>query len=426
MRFLRAISRFIIGVIFILSGFLKAIDPIGVSLKITEYLNAFHLGFLDFASIPAGVLLAGAEFIIGVCILKGIRMKLFSCIALWFVSFFTLLTLYSAIFSPVKDCGCFGEAIHLGNWETFFKNIILLACACAVYFQRDKFRPIASVLWENIYTVCYTLFILSISIYSLIYLPLVDFGALKAGTNLSVSLRSQPEMEYETTFIYSKDGKEKEFTLNNLPDSTWTFVEANNKLISASSVTGGVPDFIIKNSHGEYVTEEIIESERPVLLLSVYNAEKIGKKRVEKILQLRDSAIAKGAVFHILSGNSPEQTEETFCNGEPESPVQAHNLLLPDEILYTDYKSALLLNRSNGGAVYINDGTIVCKWSRCNYPTDKLAGLLEEDPETVTASIIIKEQIFIELAIALVLFMILIVRFVSKQVYGKMKNSTEL
>lgn len=418
-RFLRAVSRFILGITFILSGFLKAIDPIGVSLKITEYLNAFYLGFLDFASLPAGILLAGAEFIIGVCILKGIKMQLFSRIALWFVSFFTLLTLYSAIFSPVKDCGCFGEAIHLSNWETFFKNIILLACSCTVYFQRNQFRPIASARWENIYTGCYACFILSISAYSLILLPQVDFGGFKAGTDLSVSFRSEPEMEYETTFTYSKEGKKQEFTLNNLPDSTWTFVESHTKLISASSLTSGVPDFIIKNNNGEYVTEKIVESNKPVLLLSVYNVNKIGKKRVEKIMRLRDSASAAGAVFYILSGNAPETTEERFCNTDTSN---AHNPFLPEEILYTDYKTALLLNRSNGGAVYMNNGTIACKWSRCNYPIDKITNLLKEDSETVTANIIIKEHIFIELSIAFILFMILIVRFVSKQIYSSIKK----
>ena len=104
MGFLRAFCRIILGLVFILSGFLKALDPIGSGLKIKEYLISFHLGWFDFLSIPAGMVFAIFEFIIGVAILKGLRMKKFTLFALIFMIFFTILTFYSAIFNPVRDC----------------------------------------------------------------------------------------------------------------------------------------------------------------------------------------------------------------------------------------------------------------------------------------------------------------------------------
>ncbi|MEF9986533.1 MAG: DoxX family membrane protein [Bacteroidales bacterium] len=138
MHILRAISRVLIGAVFILSGFFKAIDPIGGGLKIKEYLAAFHLGFIDFMDIPFAIMLAVAEFIIGVSILKGLRMKFFAIAVFWFMLFFTMLTLYSAIYNPVKDCGCFGEAVHLTNWQTFYKNIVLILAAWILYLQRNR------------------------------------------------------------------------------------------------------------------------------------------------------------------------------------------------------------------------------------------------------------------------------------------------
>ncbi|MBQ2133828.1 MAG: DoxX family protein, partial [Bacteroidales bacterium] len=136
MRILRAICRVVFGILFVFSGFIKAIDPIGSALKIKEYFGAMHLAFMDFLSIPGAILLSTTEFIIGVAILKGLRINLFSKLALWFISFFTLLTLWIYLFNPVSDCGCFGEAIHLSNKATFIKNLVLLAAALVIFLQR--------------------------------------------------------------------------------------------------------------------------------------------------------------------------------------------------------------------------------------------------------------------------------------------------
>ena len=411
MRYLRGICRFTIGVIFILSGFLKAIDPIGNSLKIEEYLKVFHLDFLDIISLPAAVLLSTVEFVIGVCILKGLKIRLFSKIALFFVSFFTLLTLYSAIFNPVQDCGCFGEALHLTNWETFFKNIILLICAIIIYLQRDKFEPIASSRWKYLYIACYTSIIFGISIYALRYIPQIDFGTFKAGTKLAFTASAQPEQEYETVFTYAKDGQEKLFTLENLPDSTWTFVKSDTKLVSTSFNVNSHSELILKNSDGVYVTDEIIESDNPVFVLSVYDCNKINERDLEKIITLHNSITSNGAEFYILSGNSPEDTEALFS-------TTGYNCLNTFDILYTDYKSTLSLNRSNAGLTYIDNSHIVKKWSSNNYPKN-IRKLLDEVSEVLTASVTIKEQLFAEITIAFILFLIAIVRFISKRIYNK-------
>ena len=406
MRFLRAISRFLTGAVFILSGFLKIIDPVGFGLKISEYLTAFHLGWLAPLSVCMGIVLSAAEFIIGVCVLKGIKMRFFTLLALVFISFFTLLTFVSALWNPVSDCGCFGEAVHLTNWETFFKDVVLLACAVLIYVQRNKFKPIADSFWEIVYLCVYGALIVGIAVYSLMNLPLIDFGAYKAGTDLEASVGVGAEREYETTFIYSKDGREQEFDIDNIPDSTWQFVDARTVLVKAAGREDGLIDFALKNRDGEYVTEEILNSPDPVFFISLYKKET--PRIAERASRLRDllKRIAPSASVYLINGNSMEETDPS--EGQPEEAVP---------VLYTDYKTALTLNRSNGGLTYLSKGMIVDKWACGNYPFRKLEKLLAADPDIVTARVVIREQLSAEFFLLLVFFMILIVRFFSKRIY---------
>lgn len=411
MRFLRAISRVLIGVIFILSGFFKAIDPIGGGLKIKEYLNAFHLGFLDFMSIPFSYVLAAAEFLIGVAVLKGIKMKFFSGAAFWFMVFFTILTFYSALFNPVQDCGCFGEAIHLTNWETFFKNLVLLGAAAVIFFQRKKFEPIASPRWEMIYICIYVLFIGGISGYAWIKMPQIDLGDYKAGTNLIDVEGSAPEKVYHTVFIYSKDGKEKEFGIDNLPDSTWQFVDSKTSLVSEGGEKEGV-DFILKDSTGNYVAGQILESEAPLFFASFCNTGNVPEKKKERLRRLNDTLAANGGVLYILSGLGVEETEKNFRGtGVP--------------LLYSDYKTVLSFNRSNGGLTYIDGGDIIEKWASGNYPFNSVRRILSRDPEVLMANGIIGDQLFAELCLVIIFFMIVIIRFVSKMLYKRYLSRLE-
>ena len=402
MRLLRAICRCIVGILFILSGFLKGIDPIGNALKIKEYLGAFHLDFLDFLSIPGAIILSSAEFLVGVAILKGLRIKLFSKIALWFISFFTLLTLIILIFNPVSDCGCFGEALHLSNQATFIKNLILLGAAVLIYLQRQKIAPVASAKVEWGYLAAYAALILCLQGYSLKNIPQIDFGIYKPGTDLVAKQQYNQEREYETTFIYSKDGKQEEFTINNLPDSTWTFVDARNILVSGAEEDAS-SNLSFIDAQGNPSGDGILEADGPVFLVSVYNAGRLDTADVYTITALADTLQQKGVELYIVSSNSAEQTEELFAGFE---------------ILYSDYKAVISLNRSNGGLTYINDGIVVKKWGRRSYPVAEIGKILAEDPEIITATTQIDERLFAEISLFVILFLIVIIRFFSKIIYN--------
>ena len=125
MKTLRTFSRLLIGVVFIFSGFVKAVDPMGSTYKFIDYFNAFHLSFLEGLALPLAIVLSSIELVLGVSLLLGYRMKITSWIVLLFIAFFTVLTFILAIFNPVSDCGCFGDALILTNWQTFYKNVLL-------------------------------------------------------------------------------------------------------------------------------------------------------------------------------------------------------------------------------------------------------------------------------------------------------------
>lgn len=421
MKLFRALSRFAFGILFVLSGFLKAIDPIGTALKVKEYIGVMGLEFIDFISIPVAILLSAFEFLVGVAILKGLRIQLFSKIALGFISFFTLLTLWTAIANPVSDCGCFGEAIHLSNTSTLFKNIALLAFALIVFFQRKKFHPIASPKVEWGYLAIYALLIFILQGYSLRNIPQIDFGIYKPGTDLVATQQAFQEREYETLLIYSKDGREETFTINNIPDSTWTFVDAKTALVKGAAEDASV-DFSFMDASGNPVGNEILLHQGPVFFISIYNARALGEKAVNKIKSLADTLAAHNLKLYIVSANSVEETRAMFENTgniSKEAGTEGDSGVENYEILYSDYKAVISFNRSSGGLTYINNGIIVKKWARGNYPTAHLGEILAQDPEIITAKSQIDEHLFAEISLFIILFLIVIIRFFSKIIYNR-------
>ncbi|HDS07662.1 MAG TPA: DoxX family protein, partial [Bacteroides sp.] len=138
MRFARLISRILLGAVFIFSGFVKAVDPLGSAYKFSDYFHAFGLKFLDGLSLPLGILLPALELALGIMLLLGYRKKIVTWAVTVFMVFFTLLTLVLAVFNPVEDCGCFGDALVLTNWETFFKNVVLMVFVVILFPDRKR------------------------------------------------------------------------------------------------------------------------------------------------------------------------------------------------------------------------------------------------------------------------------------------------
>lgn len=150
MKLLRNICRILVGIVFIYSGFVKGVDPLGSDYKFTDYFNASGMSWMGFSTLFFSFLLSMAEFLIGICLFLNIKIKTAAWGAILFMGFFTPLTLILAIKNPVTDCGCFGDALILTNWETFWKNIILLAMTLVIFYTRDKYKPIFNFLEQTV------------------------------------------------------------------------------------------------------------------------------------------------------------------------------------------------------------------------------------------------------------------------------------
>lgn len=263
--------RFLLGATFVFSGFVKAIDPIGTQYKLQDYISAVGMGGIvpDIVTLLASVALSALEFSLGVFVLFAIRRHLVSKILVAFMAVMTLITVWIALFNPVKDCGCFGEALRLTNVQTLLKNIVLLAASIVVAWRPLRmYRFLSrSTQWIAInYTI---LFVLLLSAHCLYHLPLIDFRPYHIGMNIKKGMEipaGAPQPEFETTFILQKNGVKKEFTLDNYPDSSWQFVDSK----TVQTKEGYVPpihDFSIQKADGDDITDSVLTAKGYIFLL---------------------------------------------------------------------------------------------------------------------------------------------------------------
>ncbi|MFA5532990.1 MAG: BT_3928 family protein [Mariniphaga sp.] len=222
MNVIKHAARIIVGLTFIFSGFVKGIDPWGSAYKFSDYFLALHLDWLLWASFPLGVILAFTEFAIGTAFLLNTCMRLFSWLALLFMAFFTVITFWIAIENPVTDCGCFGDALIISNWETFYKNLILIALTLIVFIYRNRIQGVpekkTGFILSGVFLTVYAGFV----IYSYNHLPVFDFRPYKVGVNIPEAMEipeDAPADEYENIFYYrnKKSGEIKQFTEENYP-----------------------------------------------------------------------------------------------------------------------------------------------------------------------------------------------------------------
>ncbi len=346
----RRFCGFITGFVFFASGILKLLDPVGAGLVMDEYFDFLHIGFIGFAAKPLGVFLALAETLIGTALITGVWRRTTAALAMGFQGFFTLLTLALVIFNPEMDCGCFGEAIHLTHTQTFLKNLILCTLLGMAFipfrgFGRPRRRKYVSF---GIVTSA----VIAFTVYSWIYIPLVDFTAYRSGAVLASAATSDEDM-YEAYFIYEKDGVRERFTLEHLPDSTWNFISAETALKEgfAEPVTLSFTD-----SGGEYTDE--LAAKGDIIVISVYDAGTDAKRWARIAKEYKDISKA-GFKPLVLAASTPEAIA-----GRIPSELEGH-------IHFSDYKTLITLNRSNGGATYFSDGTLVCKWAFKALPDGK-------------------------------------------------------
>ena len=359
---LKRFCGFITGFVFFLSGIVKLMDPVGAGLVMDEYFSFLHIGFLSFSAKAFGVFFALTETIIGAALITGVWRKVTAVCAIVLQAFFTLLTLLLVIFNPEMDCGCFGEAIHLTHLQTFIKNIILLALLLAYYIPHDQLGETLKKKYVSFGLV--TVSVIAFAIYSLIYIPLIDFTAYRPGAELEAGAQVNADDMYESIFTYEKEGIQETFTLGHLPDSTWTFVSADTRLKKGyeESLTG--LSFYDPQS-GEYQDNLAIEGK--VMVISVYNPD-MGKDKWAQAEAF--AARASKAGFTIL----------LLCSSQEGIPAS-----LQGSAYTSDFKTLISLNRSNGGITYFHNGQLIRKWASINAPdASQLQTIAETGPTEIS------------------------------------------
>lgn len=365
---LRNLSRYISGFVFVFSGLVKGIDPMGSMYKFMDYFTAFQLDALQPLAYSLGLILCTAEFIIGFAILTGIRMKPAAWGLLLFMAGFTPLTLYLALANPVSDCGCFGDAIHLSNWQTFYKNIIISVFVVIVFVNRKKYKAVSGATAEwTMLAIITAAFILFVQ-YNYRHLPVVDFRPYRIGANIPEQMYipdDAPADEYETTLIYEKNGKQEEFTLENYPadDTSWTFVDSRSRLVR-KGYEPPIHDFSLVTPEGQDLTDIILSDESYSFIMLSIKFSEAERALVEKGIEAGMRCREEGISFYVLTSSGTAMIDE--FEGEL-------------NIFYIDETTMKTIIRANPGFMVMKEGTISAKWAgRDLPPVDELPAIIRD------------------------------------------------
>ncbi len=355
----RRICAVIVGTVLFVAGSLKLMDPVGAGLVVSEYFKFFHLGFLMPLSKALGVFLALLESATGAALITGTWRKTVAWAAMVLTAFFTVVTFAILIGNPDMDCGCFGEAFHLTHVQTFVKNLILCGLCAAAFFP---FKSIGEPRGRKYLAFALVMAaVLALTVYSLASIPLVDFTPYKTGVELQSSLDNPAEVSdgWVSAFIYEKNGQEGSFTIDRLPDSTWTYVRTETYRRNGPSFDDGPVTLDVTDADGDYQEESLSEGE--VLAVSLPDPSSLDKKGWEKVSGAVSDAVSAGFKAFVLVSSSPEEFTRLAAEAGAGD--------LSGEALFADHKTLLSLNRSNGGAVWLSDGMIVKKFSRNDLPS---------------------------------------------------------
>ena len=370
MKVLLVFGRILTGLVFIFSGFVKAIDPVGTQIKFSDYFEAMGLAFLMPYALFFSFILNAAELTIGLMLLFNVFSKFASWIGLFFLLLFTPLTLWLAIANPVTDCGCFGDAVKLTNWQTFWKNIILMIFVLIIFFYRKKIETGIKKKRSLIIFSVFVLFSFSFQFYNYYNLPIIDFRPFKEGVNIkqSVSFPENAENDvYETVLYYKnlKTGKSQAFDINNIPYEdtlNWAYDTTITKLIK-KGYEPPIHDFFLSDLNNRDITNTILNDKRLSCILIMPDFEK-GIKRIRNYKQKIDDIVSYT--------NNNHYKFYCFTSSETKIINQFKNSLPPYvQILTGDYKMLKTFIRSNPGFVLMKDAVVLKKYHYFNIPNAK-------------------------------------------------------
>ncbi|MDR2910369.1 MAG: DoxX family protein [Bacteroidales bacterium] len=365
MKTVNHISRILLGITFIFSGFVKGIDPWGSAYKFTDYFNAMGIEWLTWAAFSLGILLSLAEFTIGVALLFNIFLRLFSSLALIFMAFFLPLTLWIAIKNPVTDCGCFGDALIISNWGTFYKNIVLGVFAIIVFVSCKIITSILNTKFNKLLGGTFVIIYMFLVYYSYNHLPVLDFRPYKIGANIPESMTIPDDAKkdiYENIFYYKNKntGEIREFSEDNYPwqdTVNWEFSDIKSSLVE-KGYEPPIHDFTIETSEGVDIADNFLSDENFVFILVSHDLRQSSLKPQERINELANWALQNDLSFICLTSTMLEESLEFASINE-----------VPYEFFNCDEITLKTIIRSNPGLIVIKNGTVLGKWHYNDIPS---------------------------------------------------------
>lgn len=353
MQMLNTIARYIVGLLFIISGLIKLNDPVGTQIKLEEYFEVFAVDFGSFfhyfipLALFLSILLSTLEVVLGIALLLRYRPKLVTGFLLGLIMFFTFLTFYSAYFNKVTDCGCFGDALKLTPWQSFTKDLILLLLIALLFFNRKQLQP-ASEKKTLPVLIGLTVVAVGIAVFAVLHLPYIDFRAYKPGANISQDM--QPSAPYRYAYMMEKDGQQVE--LEKYPDASEGYTYVDVRLLNPEAQPK-ITDFSIWNVEGDF-TEAMLRGNK--LLVVVHKVEEADTDELNEIMTLANKLAPQVETFMITS--SDEASFKAFRH--------EHQLALP--YYFGDATLLKTMIRSNPGLILLKDGVVINKWHYNDVP----------------------------------------------------------
>jgi uncharacterized membrane protein YphA (DoxX/SURF4 family) len=352
MKFLGQISRFLVGGLFIFSGLIKLNDPMGTAIKLEEYFEVFSqdLSPVFHSLIPAAlflsIFLSVLEVVLGIALLLVYRLEVAMIMLIFLLIFFTGLTFYSAYYNKVTDCGCFGDAIKLTPWQSFYKDIVLLVLSFIAFFTFDKFNPVLKGKPAHVVMGLVTLISTFIALWALWHLPFIDFRSYAVGNDLKKMMRAEEQGRYE--YVMEKDGKEYRFS-EYPSDTTYTYKDAI--LLNPDKAHPKITDLHVWDDEGDY-TDEMLTGIKMIYIF--HHVKNVHEGHLEEMRNLYKQSEIETWIL----------TSAPYAEIEP----FRHKYQLPFPFYFADATVLKTIMRSNPGIWLLKDGVVVGKWHHNDVP----------------------------------------------------------
>ncbi len=360
MKIIAQISRLIVGVLFIISGFIKANDPLGFSYKLDEYFQVFNMPWLSAISLVLAIVICAFEIGLGVAMLIGAKMIHTTLSSLLMIIFFTFLTFYSWKFDVVKDCGCFGDALKLTPFQSFMKDIVLLVLIFFIFLKRKEIKPLFGEKPSTY--LAYAGFAGSIffSIYCLRHMPVIDFRPYAIGKSIPDGMKLPPGAVTDSVvmmFIYEKDGQQVELDMEGIKsvDETYKFVDRKDKVVREGDKPP-IHDFSITTADGTDLTQDVL-SKDAIFLLIAYDINKADKDIQSSINDFVALSQKENVEFIGLTSSIPAEVEKFR---------HEHNSMF--DYHFCDATTLKTMLRSNPGLMLLQKGVVTAMWHHNDLP----------------------------------------------------------